>query len=456
MNMMQYELGMDMNTDCHDLGLIDALRHQLALHLGLHFSSERIPDLQRGIEKLALAQGYERDEDFLLKLLSSPLDKPRIQQLATHLTIGETYFFREPGLFDLLRHELLPFIMTQRRSERRIRLWSVGCSTGEEAYSLAILLDQILPPTEAWDALVLGMDVNPQALEKAETGVYGAWSFRNPPPGLREYYFDRRQEGDFSIHKRIRERVRFSYFNLADRAAPLLHGAADLILCRNVLMYFTPEAAHDAGRRLAHALKDDGYLLATPAEASLISGYGLDPLQMRGQVVHRKSDHEFDVVHKGMDVPQPLHVVTHRLKRRPGRDIDPDESHRTIVELANQGRVNEALIHCRRLVDSASSNPEWHYLLATLLLEQGQSAAAVAALEHLLQLDSAFVMAHVMLGRLYRQELDHASSVRHLRAALEQLQQIEPDIVPVGSDGLTALRLKHMVESFLSTAEASS
>lgn len=437
---------------CHDLGLIDALRHQLAQHVGLHFPPERIPDLQRGVETLARAQGYDRDEEFVLQLLSSSLDKLRIQQLAAHLTIGETYFFREPGLFDLLRQALLPSIMAQRHGERRIRLWSVGCSTGEEAYSLAILLEQLLPPTEAWDALVLGMDINPQALEKAAAGVYGAWSFRNPPPGLREYYFDHRSDGNFAIKERIRERVRFSYFNLADRSAPLLHGAADLILCRNVLMYFTPEAAHDAGRRLAHALKDDGWLLATPAEASLISGYGLEPVQMRGQVVHGKPDAE----PKGMAIPEHLPVVHQPRKRQAGRRMDPVQSRRQIADLANQGRTNEALIHCRRLVDSAPRNPEWHYLLATLLQEQGQAASAVSTLEHIVQLDSAFVMAHVMLGRLYRQGNDKASSVRHLRAALDHLQQMHPDVVPVGSDGLNALRLRHMVEGFLATAEASS
>jgi chemotaxis protein methyltransferase CheR len=444
-----------MNTLCDDFSMLDALRHRLGLQMGLHFPPERTPDLARGIELLAQAQGGDCSDDFIRHLLSSPLTKPQIQQLATRLTIGETYFFREPSVFDLLRYDLLPRIIgAQRGAERRIRLWSVGCSSGEEAYSLAILLHELLPPDEAWDALVLGMDINPEALQKAEAGLYGDWSFRNPPAGLRQQYFDRTGDGRYAIKPAIRAHVRFSYCNLADASAPMPLDTADLILCRNVLMYFVPVRASEAAQRLAHALKAGGWLLTTPAEASLIPIDDLESQTSAGHILYRKACDQVQASNAGDPWGSTL-LKTRILPQKRAAEARSDRSAtpETILTLANRGRLAEALNVSQRCMEGDSSTPDGYFLQATLLQELGRPSLAVSALEKVLDLDPGFVMAHVMLGGLHRQMRQNEAAMRHLHRAQEMLRRMPVDDVPPGADGLNAQRLECMVEGFLRALE---
>ena len=118
----------------------------IAQNTGLHFPTERRSDLQRGLEAAAAEFGFADAAAFADRLLSASLTRPQLHTLASHLTIGETYFFRERKAFDALAEHILPELIRHRRGrEQRLRLWSAACSTGEEPYSLAILVRQLLP-----------------------------------------------------------------------------------------------------------------------------------------------------------------------------------------------------------------------------------------------------------------------------------------------------------------------
>ena len=191
------------------------------------------------------ALGLRDAEAYVQWLLSSPLTRREIETLASHLTVGETYFFREKRSFDILEEQVLPELIRLHRGDgMRLRIWSAGCCTGEEPYSVAMLLDRMIPDLADWNVTILATDINPRFLEIASAGVYGEWSFRAIPPGIRERYFSPLPGGRMQIAQRIRRMVTFSFLNLAEDVYPSLvnnTNAMDVVLCRNVLMYFTPE-----------------------------------------------------------------------------------------------------------------------------------------------------------------------------------------------------------------------
>ncbi|MFA6311055.1 MAG: protein-glutamate O-methyltransferase CheR [Sterolibacterium sp.] len=191
---------------------------------------------------------------------------------------GETYFFRDHGQFDLLRLRLLPALIESRRRARTLRLWSAGCASGEEAYSLAMLVDMLLPERDGWSILILGSDIDETALAKARRGRYGQWSFRMTPPMLRQRYF-RRTGDEWALDERIRCMVTFHVVDLIGEPFP---GGElqdmDLILCRNVFIYFGAEVVSTVARKLARALSKGGYLMSGHTE---LIGHRLPDMQSR-------------------------------------------------------------------------------------------------------------------------------------------------------------------------------
>ena len=252
--------------------LLSQLSEFVAGHMGLYFPPERWRDLERGIRSAARESDAADIKAYAEWLLSAPLDKARIETLAGELTVGETYFFRENRSFEILGERILPELIRARQGgEQRLRVWSAGCCTGEEAYSIAILLDRVLPAPRQWHVTILATDINPRFLKKAAEGVYGEWSFRNPPAWLKGSYFKPAGAHRYEILPRIKEMVTFAYLNLAEDVYPSLSNntnAMDLIFCRNVLMYFAPDRVRKVIHNFHRSLLDGGRLIVSPAETS--------------------------------------------------------------------------------------------------------------------------------------------------------------------------------------------
>ena len=165
----------------------------LTAKIGLFFPATRRQDLARGLKAAARDLGCDRVELCIRQLMTSPLTRPQIEVLASHLTVGETYFFREKKSLAVLENHILPELIRSRRERgRRLRIWSAGCASGEEAYTLAILLHRAIADLKDWQIHILATDINPKALQKATRGLYGKWSFRDTPPEIMERYFVRR------------------------------------------------------------------------------------------------------------------------------------------------------------------------------------------------------------------------------------------------------------------------
>ncbi|MGV3720316.1 MAG: CheR family methyltransferase, partial [Actinomycetota bacterium] len=194
-------------------------------------------------------QGAEWSE--LLALLSNP----------------ETYFFRDSRQIALLKDRILPELLERRRPHRSLRIWSAGCSTGEEAYSLAFLLQELAPDLASWEVLILGTDVNPQVIEKAREGRYREWSFRGRHAKL-DRYFNR--EGDtWRVKDHLRRLATFRLGNLVDDQFPDARSEIremDLIVCRNVFIYFSRPAVAKVVAKMAATLRQGGFLVTGHTE----------------------------------------------------------------------------------------------------------------------------------------------------------------------------------------------
>jgi chemotaxis protein methyltransferase CheR len=264
----------------------------VAERMGLYFPRDRWRDLERGLNSAVRESTFNDCATYIEWLLSAASTRSQVESLASHLTVGETYFFRDRKVFEALEELVLPELIRSRRREARkhLRIWSAGCATGEEPYSLAILISKMMPDLHDWHVTILATDINPRFLQKAVDGLYGNWSFRDVPSGIRQGFFKQKGKGRFEVLPRIKNMVTFSYLNLADDPYPSLFNksnAMDLIFCRNVLMYFSPERAKQVVHNLRRALVDGGYLVPSPGEASHVLFADFAVVHSPGAILYR-------------------------------------------------------------------------------------------------------------------------------------------------------------------------
>ena len=275
-----------------DAGLLAAVSEAVEAQLGLHFPRDRWPDLERGLRGAAEELGFAGVEECARALAFASLNHRQIEALAAHLTIGETYFFRDPAVFTALTTQVFPALVRERAGHtKRMRIWSAGCCTGEEPYSIAIALREAVPDIDDWQLTILATDINPRFLHKAVGGIYGPWSFRGVPEETRSSWFHPRAEGRFEVVPRIREMVTFACLNLVEDVWPSLATgttAMDLIVCRNVMMYFTPERVRQVAACFHRALVAGGRLIVSPAEASGELYAGFAPAEIPSVALFRR------------------------------------------------------------------------------------------------------------------------------------------------------------------------
>lgn len=199
-----------------------------------------------------------------------------LEVLADLVNNCETRFFREADQFEALGKKIIPDLIRARSGERSLNLWSVACSTGEEAYSLAILLSETVPALESWKSKVLATDLLGSAIISASKGRYPSSSLRLISPHLRNSYFTKAEmngrERSYEIIPAIRKMVSFRRANMYDpKFWGMLKQQFDLIVCNNLLIYFHALAVQQTVERMARALKPDGLLAVMKNEAGYVN-----------------------------------------------------------------------------------------------------------------------------------------------------------------------------------------
>jgi chemotaxis protein methyltransferase CheR len=233
---------------------IEQFRTAVTCHLGLQYEDSKLDylaDVMRHRMQSVGRAGFESCSDYLGSLNTSPKGSAEWQALAEQLTVSETFFFRNTDNFMALAEIVLPERIRAKAQTKQLRILSAGCSSGDEPYSLAIIVREALPDLDAWDVKIIGIDVNPAILLKATRGRYSEWSLRATPEDVRQRYF-RADGADFVLAPEIQKMVGFEERNLVDED-PLFWGAPayDLVFCRNVLMYFTPDTVRGVVRRIS-------------------------------------------------------------------------------------------------------------------------------------------------------------------------------------------------------------
>lgn len=212
-------------------------------------------------------------------------------QLVELLRVGETKFFRHKGQLRALRRIALPEIAARREAEKQqiVRAWSAGCASGEEAYTLAMLLEDALPAARGWKHEVLATDISEPALAEARAGVYPELSAHGVPAVIAAWALERVGD-EVRVTPRARAKVRFEPRNLLEAAYPR---GFDIVLCRNVLIYFDRETQQSVVQRLARSVVEGGYLLLGYAEHSAsVDNAGLEPIRTEDGIVYRRAGRE--------------------------------------------------------------------------------------------------------------------------------------------------------------------
>lgn len=419
----------------------------VAERLGLVFPSGRRPELMRGIAQAAREAGARNVEVYLADLASAPDDHPEWSRLAGYLTIGETYFFRDRACFEALSQQVLPMLIEARRraGDLRLNLWSAGCATGEEPYSLAIVLDTLLPDLRDWAVTILATDISGAALVQARRASYRDWSFRETPDLVRQRSFARGSDGRWRLADDLRRVVRFDVLNLAQPSSPparVMPSGMDVVLCRNVLMYFTPAAQRMAAERLVGALAPHGWLVTSAVEASADLFRALEPVNFPNAVLFRhvgKRPVETAPRLAGNGVAAPA------VPRRLGlRDLLAEAR-----ICADAGARDRARALCEQAIGRDRLAVEAYLLLATIHQECGEAAAAIDMLQRVIYLAPATTSAHFLLGRLLLQRGDVRHGRKALEAVLDLLRVAEPGAPVAGAVDLTAGRLATAVRAQL-------
>jgi chemotaxis protein methyltransferase CheR len=252
-----------------DAAAWERLRLCVEAETGMDFSGKRLERLQSAVRKAFPRRKTAAD----LEQLVARWDQQSswLDQLAAELTVGESFFFRNEHHFHALREQVIPEILRDNADQREIRIWSAGCATGEEPYSLAILLDQILRDHSSWRVYILGTDVNHGFLERARQAWYRPWSFRHTTIHNDRTYFTPEADA-FRLTPRVSQCVRFADLNLVKDVYPSpLTGTLglDLILFRNVAIYLKPEVTQAIISRFRSALRPGGWLLLGETEVNL-------------------------------------------------------------------------------------------------------------------------------------------------------------------------------------------
>ncbi|KPA19632.1 chemotaxis protein methyltransferase CheR [Candidatus Magnetomorum sp. HK-1] len=258
---------------------------------GIIFGDRRRNELKRHVLKTTKIFQLSDIDQLYLQLSANATDSPIWDFFIDTIIVGETYFFREKLLFQALREKILPEIIAHHEKDRSMRIWSAGCSTGEEPYSLAILLDQLLgEDIKNWHIFILATDINKPSLKKGIEGKYRSWSFRQTPKNIISTYFNKSNE-TYEIRKDIQKRVMFSNLNLNNPVYPSLATcthAMDLILWRNVAIYFTENVIKDVLKRFYKSLSPLGFFNIGASESCHMESTPFISKAFQGAFIYQK------------------------------------------------------------------------------------------------------------------------------------------------------------------------
>jgi chemotaxis protein methyltransferase CheR len=242
--------------------------------------------LERRLRDRMTALGLKTYSEYYQYLRLSSFGQGEMDEAVDLLTTNETYLFREDYQLRAFRDEVLPILVTDAASKKRLTIWSAGCSTGEEVYTLAIIVSQS-GRFDSWDVRIYGSDISRRCVAAARRGVYGASAFRAVGPDVRRSYFVDKADGSHVVD-RIRALCHFGHMNLLDSDRARAVGRVDVVFCRNVLIYFDQRSRKRVIDMFYERLVPGGFLFLGHSESLLNVSTAFELVHLREDLVYRK------------------------------------------------------------------------------------------------------------------------------------------------------------------------
>lgn len=437
-------------------GQLEQVRTLVARRFGHQCVRERGADLERILELAAKASGYREPERYVQDLLTEGAEDRLGARLFAELAVGETYFFRDPEALAAVENALLPTLAAQEPG-RVIRAWSAGCATGEEPYSLAILFARARSRFPALRFDLRASDLKASALERARAGIFREWSFRSAPAWLKPAYFEPAADGCWRLRRGRCEPVDFFTLNLAGDAFPSASNGTtglDLILCRNVLLYFTAEQFARTLHRLASALRPGGWLVLSAVEVAHVCDPLLRPHRVGGATVLVRVGEQAETAAARNGVERhsaPAAPARHGRvpPAGPMRRLEPHPRR----EAPAAPRIGAAPVEASR-PEGHLLDPARHLRAAWEQQEAGAWSEAELSLRRALYLEPVHVAARVSLGFVLMRRQRTEEACRCFQHALAQLRRMPPS-APVPDMDLPSGMMAGMLQSLLAKAQGS-
>lgn len=253
---------------------------------GLYFDDSSRYLLEKRLSRRVKNHNFNDFRDYYRFILYDKNYEEELSAIIDVLTVNETYFFREQNQLKAFSEEILEELKTTNKDKKTLRIWSAGCSTGEEPYTIAMLINE-KGNFEGWDVEIYGSDINQRVLQSARKGIYRKNSFRTTEPYIISKYFNE-EDGSYRISDNVKMNVNFGYLNLLDPYRTKVLGRMDLIFCRNVLIYFDTISRRKVIDNFHDRLVDGGYLLLGHAESLMNISTAFTLKHFKNDMVYQK------------------------------------------------------------------------------------------------------------------------------------------------------------------------
>jgi chemotaxis protein methyltransferase CheR len=482
----------------HTPGDLLRLRDLLERKTGLYITDDKLDRLEEPFKDLYAALSPSSPGDILRAIDAGGADGIRfLDQLVAAVATNETYFFRIPAHFETLKDYLLPEIVAKKKSrgEKTLRIWSAGCSTGEEPYSIAILLLDHFPELLSWEIKILATDIDLDALARAGEGIYRPWSFRGVKPEMIRKYWQPVAGDFYRVDDRVRAPVTFGALNLESDVYPAPDSGTndlDIVFCRNVTIYFRPHTIRKILRRFHDCLVEGGFLLTGAAEYSRENYQDFEARVFPETVIYQRP-----AVKPVVAAPSPMTWTWHAPLPRPkpraaapaiekvpaAEKSAPEDLLAKTVELIAKGELDTALVQLAGLAEKIPKDARvsfllgqlaadrqhlaeaaywlhrtivldplnlWaHYSLALLWMEEGKMDEALGAFKKTIYIDQNFALGHFYLGKIHKAQGRTGPARRSFAAAKSLLASASLSENLRGADGITGRQLLTLVEGEL-------
>lgn len=464
------------------------IQRSLEANFGLKPGAVHYYSLKKAVHALQEAEKKPLPE--IIRLLCEiPMREDVVRIIVPHITVYETYFFRHPEHFAWLRDSFLPGLEIRKRAGGKLSItcWSAGCSTGEEAYSLAMTLFDYFKGQEGWELKVVATDINHESLDIARHGCYGEWSFRDLPREIKERFFYECNDAyelvpglprlkRYRIDTRIQQMVTFAELNLSAPqwdVSELSARTFDLIVCRNVLIYLHQDAAKALISRFAEYLEPNGALIVGPSEPWFLNDSPFVAQQIRNGTVFIKNEQtERSEPHarqlsmlrtekrivppaapaESLSPPQPTLKTTFTVTMHEAPLRAKEEREEVIANarhLADSGEAARAIELLSELIQKETTDPELYYLRGLAYIHTRDLSSAESDLKKSLFLEPDNVVAYIALASIAKERGNESEMKKHYSNALHFLSKIEETAVVPGSNGIPAKAMRDMISSLM-------